>query len=388
MPYKGVWGTLSGEGRADAEIAVQPLAQLPVLASISPDGGHVMLLGGALRETLDDVQAAVQFLDVASGHLTDARTASTSPWLTPLWSASTPMTWDTAGTVTEWDPVDGVEVERQWSRINTSLVGLSGDEAVVLSDAMSAVLRLSSDGELVAPAVPLASLEQGAGLAFAQLSLRPVPTADDGRLAVAFAGPATEVSVADGSLRPSVSWPYLFERLPASDRLVLLDPRDLEDTTVVELGFDGTAAAIDPTGRRVAVTGSTGEVGVVDVASGRFVATPAVGHEGRGRSVAWTADGALVASGGDDGRVALWDGETAAPLGSVPVAPPGTIPYVAAGPSTSVLVATTAGEVHSLDTRLESWTATACALAGRPLSEAEWRSVAGARPRPDACAGG
>lgn len=51
----------------------------------------------------------------------------------------------------------------------------------------------------------------------------------------------------------------------------------------------------------------------------------------------------------------------------------------------AVSVATWDGEVYELDTRLERWIAFACDLAGRNLTQAEWRDTFGARPYRETC---
>ena len=111
-----------------------------------------------------------------------------------------------------------------------------------------------------------------------------------------------------------------------------------------------------------------------------------MGHEGAAASVVWVADGRIVATGGEDGRVALWDGGTGESLGSLRVARPGSAAFVGSGATAhDVIVATADGEVFALDTRVEEWRRTACAVAGRSLTDREWTAVAGDRTAPDVC---
>src|SRR5262249_49137811 len=55
----------------------------------------------------------------------------------------------------------------------------------------------------------------------------------------------------------------------------------------------------------------------LDIESGRTVAFDRPGHFGGVRALAVSPDGALVASGGDDGLICLWDAKTGHFAGSV-----------------------------------------------------------------------
>jgi WD40 repeat protein len=66
-------------------------------------------------------------------------------------------------------------------------------------------------------------------------------------------------------------------------------------------------------GHLVASGGADGTVRLWEAASGQLLAT-LQGHAGGVRAVALAADGHLVASGGADGTVKLWDGASGAAL--------------------------------------------------------------------------
>ena len=84
-------------------------------------------------------------------------------------------------------------------------------------------------------------------------------------------------------------------------------------------GLEGGAwgVAFDPRGGQVAVGDGDGAVRVFEVdADGGLgaVTEPIIGHVGKVFGIAWSPDGSLLASVGDDGAVVLWDGDSGALL--------------------------------------------------------------------------
>ena len=87
-----------------------------------------------------------------------------------------------------------------------------------------------------------------------------------------------------------------------------------------------------------------------------------------------------MVTGGRNGVTSLWDGRTGELLASVTADTSGVVrPTILDDGHTAMLTATD-GAVYTWDIRPESWVAAACAIAGRNLTEDEWRDAFGDRP--------
>ncbi len=156
----------------------------------------------------------------------------------------------------------------------------------------------------------------------------------------------------------------------------IVDGRVLHERSVAG---DPSAADFSPDGQRVAVSYSD-RVGVLDVETGEWVRPPVDNHDGTVVSLTYAPDGAVMASGGSDGRVGLWDGRTGALLGSVlPGRPniPVTVEFLADGHT--LQIASLDGAVYTWDTRPQHWVEHACTVVGRNLTQDEWRDTFGDR---------
>jgi WD40 repeat protein len=76
----------------------------------------------------------------------------------------------------------------------------------------------------------------------------------------------------------------------------------------LDVGAELHETAVSADGDVIAVGGSEGEISLWDLARGRQIGTLA-GHSGPVDAMAYSPDGATLASGGQDGRVVLWDTE-------------------------------------------------------------------------------
>lgn len=171
-----------------------------------------------------------------------------------------------------------------------------------------------------------------------------------------------------------------------SDRWALVD---LVAGRVVRRGrFPMKAPSIvtfAPDGTRVAVGTEKGEVLIIDPATGQNVAAPRIAHQGWVNGIAFSPDSSLLVTAGWDGGVALFDGKTAASLGTVltPNQQLVTADFLPDGHT--VAIAAYDDGVYSWDTRLERAIERACRMSGRNLSADEWRENFGERPFQKIC---
>ncbi|HYN29316.1 MAG TPA: BTAD domain-containing putative transcriptional regulator [Dermatophilaceae bacterium] len=137
----------------------------------------------------------------------------------------------------------------------------------------------------------------------------------------------------------------------------------------LDLGADVFGLAWSPDGDRLAVTTDSGGVGLYDLTTRSWVAPLTTRQPFAGSDLRFAPDGsewATVAAG----RVGRWDGGTGAFLGAVTVGSGGTVGYDERG---ALLVAQEDGPIRRWDLDPGGWVRTACAMAGRELTEAEWR---------------
>jgi WD40 repeat protein len=96
-------------------------------------------------------------------------------------------------------------------------------------------------------------------------------------------------------------------------------------------------------------------------------------------------DGSMLATSGSDGATTLWDVRSGRRIGAPLTGPPN--PVVAAFDPTGHTLATAFqdGTVLLWDVNPASWLKRACAVAGRRLSQQEWRDFLPARPYQPSC---
>ena len=100
----------------------------------------------------------------------------------------------------------------------------------------------------------------------------------------------------------------------------------------------------------------------------------------------FTPDGAMLASAGQDGAVALWDVQTQNPIGPPLAIEPDS--YIAAdlSPDGSRLFAASSGRrAVRWDVAPEAWKRHACRVAGRELTRQEWTDALPGQPYRTVC---
>jgi WD40 repeat protein/DNA-binding SARP family transcriptional activator len=163
---------------------------------------------------------------------------------------------------------------------------------------------------------------------------------------------------------------------------------DLRTGNVVNEGqvsFDIRWMVSSPDGHHAAVGGTTGDVVILDLDTGRALRPPVAGHGSRVWTLAYSADGSRLVTSGEDGSVSLWDGASGELLGSV-VLPERVITDAAFGPDAdTVVIATEYASVYLWDSRPTRAIEFACTVAGRDFSRAEWEEAFGDRPYQETC---
>jgi WD40 repeat protein len=116
--------------------------------------------------------------------------------------------------------------------------------------------------------------------------------------------------------------------------------------------------------------------------AGRLLA----GHSGEVLGLSTSPDGRTLATGSADGTIRLYDLRTQQPLGAPLPAVPNTPVAPEFTPDGAYLFAITdAGRAYRWDVRPSSWARHACAVAGRTLTPAEWKTALPGRDYAAAC---
>jgi WD40 repeat protein len=172
------------------------------------------------------------------------------------------------------------------------------------------------------------------------------------------------------------TWPYYVEVDPATGRV---------DEGALHSDGQANYAAVSPDGKRLAVT-QEGLAGLIDLQTGRWIAGLTDAHGEIAARVEFNGDGTRFVTSGLDGRVVLWDGLTGRRLAAVqPLGPEFETGVAFLPDGHTVTIAASNGQMFRWDTDPEAWLGYACQVAGRNLSDEEWRSVFGSEPYRETC---
>jgi WD40 repeat protein len=155
-----------------------------------------------------------------------------------------------------------------------------------------------------------------------------------------------------------------------------------------DFAISTSSTAVSPDGAFLAAAGG-GRVEIVELATGasRASGDAVVDTEADGLSLTYSSDGERLVSSDESGRVTLWDGRTAAPLGTVEPAD-GTTSVAFLPDNQTVRIAAADGAVYEWDTSLDHAVGSACRiLLGESMTEAEWTAVLPNQPYEQTCPG-
>jgi WD40 repeat protein/DNA-binding SARP family transcriptional activator len=327
-----------------------PVPALPIGASgtpwVSPAASGVALAGEA--------DHLLNFDDRDPIELQPSRPYDTT------WGAYSPdghrfVTVNEDGLLRLWNVADGEQLALSPGRGvgNRGAVAFTADGAVVVADADGTVTEL--DGLTLEPTGR--SLDVGVEA----LGIR---TAATGVVAVT-------AFVAD---------------LNDATRIVFADLDDGRVTDRVDVPLPMVRANFSTDGSTYAIGGFDGRLRVIDVASGTFVGPEEPVHSGPIASVTFSPDGQTLATIGFDGELALVDPSTG--LAHARARPGPANLRVSAGwhpDGDSVVIAYEDGSVIQFSTDSAEWIEHACRVAGRNLTETEWRDAFGDRPYRETC---
>jgi WD40 repeat protein len=165
---------------------------------------------------------------------------------------------------------------------------------------------------------------------------------------------------------------------------------DLDAGTVLDhgsLGFRAHLVDSSPDGRYAAIGGRDGELLVLDLDTGHAVRSPVRGH-GQGStllSLVYSADGSQVLTTAGDSTAVLWNGRTGLVDAQVVTPLRSAAATFVTGGDDVLIAPEDEGPVFRWSPGIDDAIRFACTVAGRDLTEAEWRDVFLDRPYRHTC---
>lgn len=149
----------------------------------------------------------------------------------------------------------------------------------------------------------------------------------------------------------------------------------------------GTLPFLDPSvpsyaadGKHVAIGNERGDVLILDTQTGTPVRPGQSVSESWINTLVYSPDSSLALASAGDGSVSLFDGESAALLGTVTMPNHQIVTADFRADGHTVVIGSFDDGVYLWDTRLEHAIETACRMAGRDLTRDEWRETFDDRP--------
>lgn len=147
----------------------------------------------------------------------------------------------------------------------------------------------------------------------------------------------------------------------------------------------GTAFALAPDGRSLAVGSRSGALVLLDTVTGRVLARK-TGVSGSISSADFSPDGSLLAVSGNDGRTHLFEAANLHEVGQALISSGSGWAFTAySSDGTHLSAVDERGRVVTWDARPPSWLARACAITRRDLTPAEWATFVPSTPYARTC---
>jgi WD40 repeat protein len=124
---------------------------------------------------------------------------------------------------------------------------------------------------------------------------------------------------------------------------------------------------------------------VLDLETGEPLRAPVDAHDAVVESLTYSEDGAWLVSTAPNSTVALWDAETGLLTSRVVTHSGQAVSGFIEGHDTVLIAPVLDGPLVTGDTRIVHALGFACAIAGRDLTEDEWREAFGDRPDQSVC---
>ena len=149
----------------------------------------------------------------------------------------------------------------------------------------------------------------------------------------------------------------------------------------------GRSVAFSPNGALLATGHYDGTGQLWSTETWKPVGRPLEGHnERRFLWMEFTADGTMLASAGQDGGVALWDVKTQNPIGpSLPIEPDSYIAADLSAGGARLFAASLTQRAVRWDIAPDAWKQHACRVAGRELTQQEWTDALPRQPYRTVC---
>jgi WD40 repeat protein len=145
------------------------------------------------------------------------------------------------------------------------------------------------------------------------------------------------------------------------------------------------AGAFRPDGTLLATGGGTGDVRFWSADTGTEVGRRVTASAGVVLDLAWSPSGATLVSTGTDGTVRLIDADARTIAGVLPGLENSDVDATVAPTGTRLYAVYNTGQGYDWSIDPQVWAGHACAVAGRPLSSAEWDQYLSSRPYQPAC---